>query len=335
MNGSAMRERGFVLAMVLWVVAILAIVAGFFAERVARQMELAREAQINADTLVEMATTRARILFRLGTVPMSVYGLGVTANDSIALDGRPYRGAGDTVVRLQDNRGLVNINFVSDERLHRFLAVLGVPAERRAPLVDTLRDYLDEDDLKRLNGGEAPEYAAAGLPAPRNEMLYTPFEARRILGWRDEKSLWENDRLPRLITAGVTVALNVNTAPREVLATLPGVTEEIASQIVATRQFQPYLWLDQIATLAGQPPAGFALGTMVFPGDSVRVTQSAPGLAWARVWSVTLTPNADTGPWRIDYYFRSGLWFQNENLKDIKSLPKAPDGPFATRPPLL
>lgn len=107
---------------------------------------------------------------------------------ALALDDRPYRTLGDTLVQVQDNRGLLNLNVVDDERLGRFLGVLGVPPERRSALIDALRDYGDEDNLKRLNGAEVAEYAAAGLPPPRNAKLVTPLEARRIYGRRRRPS---------------------------------------------------------------------------------------------------------------------------------------------------
>lgn len=321
MNDQYSGQKGFVLVLTLAVLAIVTIAAGHFAERVMRVMEQAQRAQKNTQALLGIADTRAEILFRLGTTRMSLYGLGQGPDDSIALDNRPYRGVGESLVRLQDNRGLLNLNIVGDDRLYRLLGILDVPADQRGRLIDTLRDYVDDDSLKRLNGAEAPEYEAAGLPPPRNERLTTPFEPQRIIGWRGLRQLWDDDRLPSLTTISYSVALNPNTAPWEVLATLPGVTNEIAQNIIVKRQLMPITSESQIAQLSGISPQQLLMQIIVLPSDAVRVTQSAPGVPWALQYNVSLTPNGDLGPWRIDYHYKTRLTYKDDKVKDIRELP--------------
>lgn len=323
MNTLASRQQGFVLALTLWILAIITIVAGYFAEKIARDLELARQAQQNIQVMQGLADARAEILFRLATQPISMYGLGRGPKDSVSLDDRLYRSSEGTLLRLQDNRGLYNLNItMSPDRMARLLGVLGVSSERQGGLIDTLLDYTDEDDLRRLNGAEKREYEAQGLPLPRNDRLVTPHEARRIFGWRDEQSLWEKDRLVRLTTTSTSVGLNPNTAPWEVLATLPGVTAEVAKTIIAQRQVQPFTSGEQIAELSGIPVQMFDLQLSVLPSRSVRITQTAPGLPWAIQYNVTLTPNANEGPWRIDYHYQTGLTTQDESLAKIPELPE-------------
>lgn len=321
MNRQPAKQKGFVLVLTLWMLALITIAAGYFAERVMRTMEQAQLAQKNTQALLDIAESRAEILFRLGTTPMSLYGLGLGPDDSIALDNRPYRGIGESVVRLQDNRGLLNLNMADDDQLYRLLGILDVPAEQRGRLIDTLRDYIDNDNLKRLNGAEAPEYAAAGLPPPRNERLATPFEPRRIMAWGGLRQLWDDDRLPNLTTTSYSVALNPNTAPWEILATLPGVTNEVARNIIVKRQLMPFVSGDQIAQLSGISPDQLFLKIIMLPSDAVRVTHSVPGLPWALQYNVSLTPNDEHAPWRVDYYYKIGLTYKNDKTQEIRELP--------------
>lgn len=335
MSAQSSRQKGFVLVLTLWMLAIITIAAGYLADRVMHAMELAQGAQKNTQVLLDLSETRAEILFRLGTTNLSLYGLGRGPDDSVALDNRPYRGVGGTIVRLQDNRGLLNLNIVSNDRLHRFLGILDVPADQRGVLMDTLHDYMDADSLKRLNGAEAPEYAAAGLPPPRNERLSTPFEPRRILAWRGLNQLWDNDRLPSLSTTSYSVALNPNTAPWEVLATLPGMTNEVARNIIVQRKLIPFASPDLFAQLSGIPPALLFLQIIMLPSDAVRVTQSAPGLSWALQYNVSLTPNEGNGPWRIDYFYKTRLTYKDDKVKDIPELPKRSTLPATLSAPFL
>jgi general secretion pathway protein K len=298
-------QRGFALALTLWVMAAILVAAALFSYRVREAVNLAHRQQQNTEAMLDIAASQAEILFRLGVTPMSNYGLGTQPEGkSIFLDNRPYRGIGDTTVQLQDDRGLLNLNIVSDDRLLRFLAIVDVPPDQRGVLVDTLRDYIDADSLKRINGAEEPEYLALGLPPPRNENLLTPYEAKNIIGWRDLPLLWENNRVPELTTTGTSVAVNPNTAPKEVLASLPGITSDLADAIIAQRQIAPISSASVIAQLAGGAPGDFVLNVIPLPANSVRVTHHAADLPWSIQYNVSLSPNNDKAPWRIDYYYK-------------------------------
>lgn len=322
------KQHGFVLVLTLWVMVIVAIAAGYFAERVARSVELAQQSRQNTRAIIDMAGTRAEILYRLGTASMTEYGLG-RGNTAIALDNRPSYGLGKTLVRLQDTRGLLNLNLTDDNRMQRFLGLMGIPAEQRGPMIDTLRDFIDADKLHRLNGAEDDEYRAQGLPPPPNRNLVTPWEARRIIGWRDMPQLWKNGRLAELTTTSLSVGINPNAAPAEVLATLPGVTEEFAQTIIARRKLSPITQEGQIVEITSTPlnqPMG--MGIIAIPSNTIRITQSTQGLPWAIQYNITLTPNNKDAPWRTDYYSRVSISQRDEAQADILELP-----PRSTAPP--
>ena len=302
-KGPNRRPQGFVLVLTLWVIVIVAIAASYFGEKVASAVELAHSARLNAQATIDMASSRAEVLYRLATTSLTVHGLG-QGNTAIALDNRPYRGVGETLVRLQDTRGLINLNLTPDDRLVRFLGLLGVPPEQRSHLIDTLRDYVDADKLERLNGAEEPQYLARGLPPPTNNNLATPWEARRIVGWRDAPQLWQNGKFIDLSTTSTSPGFNPNTAPFEALATFPGMTDAMARTLIGLRSQTPLLHPGQFAVLTGIPEVQLDMQLYMLPGDTLRVTQTAGHMNWALQYSVTLTPNSDTAPWRIDYFSR-------------------------------
>jgi DNA uptake protein ComE-like DNA-binding protein len=329
------RQGGFVLVATLWVLVIVAIAAGYFSERVARSVALAQQSRQNTRAVIDMAGTRAEILYRLGTTSMTEYGLG-RGSAAINLDDRPYRGLGDTLIRLQDTRGLLNLNLTDDDRLQRFLGLLGIAAERRGHLIDTLRDYIDADKLHRLNGAEDEEYLALNLPPPANRDLLTPWEARRIIGWRDAPQLWQNARLVELSTVGLSMGINPNTAPAEVLATLPGVTEEMAQIIMARRKLAPITHEGQVVDITSVPlnfPIG--MGIIAIPSDTLRITQSGRGLPWAIQYSIKLTPNGSDAPWRTDYYSRVPASPRVEERTDITELAPRSSAPPDKMPSFL
>lgn len=315
----ARKQQGFVLVLTLWVLVIVAIAAGYFSERVARSVELAQQSKQNTRAMIDIAGTRAELLYRLGTTSLSLYGLG-QSGAAIELNNQIYHGVGDTYLRLQDGRGLLNLNVVDDDRLQRLLGLLGIPAKQRGHLIDTLRDYTDADNLHRLNGAEVEEYLARNMPPPANSNLLTPWEARRIIGWRDAPQLWQTGRLAELTTT-LSGGVNPNTAPAEVLATLPGVTEEIAQAIIAQRKISPIMHEMHLAKIVPVSAQQLADIIITFPDKSLRITQSAHGLPWAIQYNITLTPYGNDAPWRIDYYSRIHTVPRDEKQADIPELP--------------
>lgn len=314
------RQNGFVLVVTLWILAIITIGAVYFAERVASSITLARQSQQATQALLDISSTRAEILFRLGTTRFSIYGLGPTPQSAIALDNRPYRGIGQDVVRLQDSRGLINVNFIQPVMLLRLLGQMGVAAEKRDAMLDTLFDYTDTDDLRRLNGAEAAEYRARALPLPPNDWLVTPWQLQNIIGWRKQTELWKDQRLPEIVTTARIVGFNLNTAPREALAALPGSSPEIADNLIRLRALTPFTSVSQLGGLANQ--AGIDSDSlMFFPGDNIRLTQESDKIPWALRYQITLTPLDDHAPWRIDYYIKTGVTSSAQNANKPSPLP--------------
>lgn len=318
------RQRGFVLILTLCILAAIMIAAAYFGERVQQSLQLAQLRQGLNDRQIAISNTRSEILFRLGTSYLTPYGLG-WPEAGLALDDRPYDNEG-SIVQLQDARGLININYNSDEILFNFLGVMKVPADQRPHLIDTLRDYIDADDLRRLEGAESAEYAALGLPPPRNIPLVSPMELKRIIGWRDMPSLWQDVPVTDLVSVGGISAINPNTAPWQVLASLPGVTPEIAQAVVARRKLAP-ISVALLGQMAGTNLETFPPQVIAYPSDNIRITQRAIGMPWAIRYNVRLTPYSNISPWQVGYYYRieeksdSAKANNAANVSEISKLP--------------
>jgi general secretion pathway protein K len=295
------RQQGFVLILTLCILAAITIVAAYFGQRIQQSLQLAQLRQVLTEKQIAINNSRSEILFRLCATNLTAYGLGPPGNE-IVLDDRPYSNEG-TTIQLQDTRGLININLASDGQLQGFLGAMHVPADQRSHLIDTLRDYIDADDFRRLEGAESAEYTALGLPPPRNMALFSPLELKSIIGWRDMPSLWQYPAITELVTVSGLPTINPNSAPWQVLASLPGVTPEIAKLIVARRKLGPIsvALLDQIAgvNLDTFPPTLIA-----YPSDHLRITQRAIGMPWAVRYNVELTPLSNVAPWQVNYYYR-------------------------------
>ena len=313
-------EAGFALVLTLVVILVLSLVTELMTSWVTTALDQALANREEADATRELAGAEAVSLYLMVSRPVSYRGIelltiaqhrstaraglleGVPAADNyIRLDDHPYQ-LGDAVARFQDTRGLINLNLVSPDDLFALLGVFGVAAEDRGPLIDKLQDYTDLDSLRRLNGAEAREYEDAGREPPANAPLRTPWEVQRILDWDKVQEIGKEDsRWASLTTAAPVIGLNVNTAPREVLSLIPGMTREAVDNVIAWRQRQPIITAVEFGRLTGLPivdgPSRFA----PYPSDSLVLTLATKQAPLERRIAIRRSPIAQDRPWTIDY----------------------------------
>ncbi|HWS78710.1 MAG TPA: type II secretion system protein GspK [Thermomonas sp.] len=320
------RERGFVLVLVLAMLVILSLLAGGIAATTARLAAQSQQRAQRMQDAVDIASTRATVLYLLSTQRMTVGGVTVDrlvsmgsegvreiqslqdlesslpVGNEIAMDARSYRGIGNGVFALQDDYGLFGVNWNPPWMLKRLLdqggASKGVPAET---LINRLLDYQDKDNLYRLNSAEADGYRRAGLRAPTNRPLATPMELMRVLGWAEALAFLSPAEISDNLSSEAVAVVNVNTAPPRVLRTIEGVDEDMAARVVAFRKTQPFLTEVAFFEFLGLPKSAEA-PIAVYPAMSgtLKLWPSHGGQVGLVHW--TLTPVENGGrPWREDY----------------------------------
>ena len=314
-------QRGFVLALTLWILAAVAVVVGL---TTVWALEMVRDAangraQLEAelamlgtrDTLLYLGATRERTLGGLqpevqseeARALRSLDDLGALRRDArggeLLLDGTAYRGLDATTFALQDSAGLLSLVAPSAVDLDRFLDWAGVAREDIPPLRDALLDYADSDALRSLHGAEAREYERESQPAPPNRRLLLPAEAMRVMGWAELP-----DSLHEALAEGTTTfyagAVNLNTVPSDLLPVwVPGCPS--ACELLETRRAaQPFGNASEVESLLGVRLPGDEMVDYRFLSDNtLRLTLwSRSGLAWRM--HVRFTPLADqVGPWSI------------------------------------
>lgn len=320
------RDSGFILVVVLWLLAAIAIVASLVVwwsrQRVA-------EATVSVDALqdrIDTIGTRDTLLFITATVPMTRGGLPAEPlsaaelarrrfdefggldktprGGELRLDDTPYRGLGDVVVRLQDEAGLVPIASPDPLRTAALLQSAGIDRARRGRLSAALEDYVDEDDLRRLNGLEARDYERAGRAPPTGRPLRAVGEVFHVLGW-DELPASTRARIAERATVGYVGALNLNTAPFELIDAMTIDCRSRCRSRVARRDEKPFesglgFELETGAILPGDRAVDFR----VAPSDTLRFTL-IPRSGRAQRLHVRLTPLADRrSPWSIEAAYR-------------------------------
>jgi len=225
-------RRGFALLVALWLLVALS-AAGLALATVSRTRRLAAanyaegvRARAAAQGGIELM--RARLADRLakavdGRDPWS----GIDSlNDTLLLD------QANATTALYDVASTLNINRADEDQLRRFFSALRVDAGVADRLAQAIADWRDADDFRRPRGAERDEYVKAGAEAlPRNGPFETVAELQLVQGMTPR--LFDAMR-PYLTVLG-SGQININSAPRPVLLSLPGITEQTAGVLLRNR----------------------------------------------------------------------------------------------------
>jgi general secretion pathway protein K len=320
-RGPASDSRGFVLVAVLILLVVLALLATGVATTAERAVREAANDQERFHAELDMVSTQETLLVMLSTHRRTIAGLRphyaaaaiatgeldenptdwLPAGDEIRMDGRTYAGLGHIHFALQDDRGQLSVNWAPVAIRHAAYAALGAPVEQWARLDDIRLDYQDDDDLRRLDGAEADEYRALGLPPPANRPLTSPLELRQLPEWRELLTPLDDEAVLRRFSVTREVSVNLNTAPVDVLAALPGMDRVNAERLVALRELAP---IASIAAAQREVPLNPALeeffNLYANSHGHLIVWDSRQGIRRMARWTLMTLGNTRR-PWRIDY----------------------------------
>lgn len=146
--------------------------------------------------------------------------------------------------------------------LESLFAMWGMDPDSSSVLIDSMRDWIDEDDAIGLNGAEDDAYAGLGMPGvPPNRRFLSVEEIRHVRGAGALDMVrpgWES-----LFTVRGTGVLDLKDAPAELIAAACGVPIETAQRFVELRRGPdgipdneddpPMNSLDEALTLLGPP----------------------------------------------------------------------------------
>lgn len=206
-------ERGFILIVVIWFAALLALLAAGFASAVRANLRLTSsavqgaKAEALADAGVELA-----VLSLIAGGPDRRFPIDGSLRSCKML------GLGLVRLRVQDAGGRVSLNLAGERMLQALFIGLGAERDVASTMSDAILDYRDADSNRRANGAERPEYLAAGRGlGPKNAPFDTVEELNQVL--RLDPALVVL-ALPHLTVHSATAGLDARTTTRELAAIL-------------------------------------------------------------------------------------------------------------------
>ncbi len=259
--------------MVLWTIAALSVLVFSFSA-------LVRIETVSTRTFIEAAQSKklAEAGLERGLFEIFYRNLkGLSNPDDIwRIDGTPYKnnlGDGHYIVSITEESGKININMLSDASgiiLRNLLILRGLTMEDADTIVDSLLDWKDsgDSDAHRLHGAESDFYLSLPIPyKARNDDFDTIEELLLVKGMTAEILFGRGEKkgIIDLLTIHTEEAgINVRTAHRDVLASIPGLSEEIADMIINERQLKPSFSLHDVKLISG---GGFALAEPFISSD--------------------------------------------------------------------
>lgn len=247
---SKSRRNGVALIMVLWFLVLLSVIAGGVVQQARGTVNLTRN-NLNA--------TKVRLIAEAG-IQRAILALtqekiepGWRTDGSVV----EWNFAGGVVrVSVRDEAGKIDLNEAPVLLLKGLMRAGGADERQAIKLANAIADYRDSNNLRRLNGAEDEDYAAAGRSEGAKDALFDRIEElHQVLGMTD--ALY--DRIGHAVTThSQRPAINLRSASREVLMALPNATTENIDRFLARRsefEFQPSL--SDLGISSSSPAAAF------------------------------------------------------------------------------
>src|SRR5690606_8405821 len=128
-------------------------------------------------------------------------------------------------VQARDAGSQLHLNVADEEELRRYFSALRMDYGKADRLAQAIMDWRDLDQSHRARGAERDDYLAAGSAVlPADGPFRRVSDLRFVMGMTSA----DYDLLSPHLTLFGSGRINLNSAPREVLLALPGVTEETA-----------------------------------------------------------------------------------------------------------
>ncbi len=223
-------NRGIALISVLWVCALVSILAAGFS------YVLRNEAQLNS-AILERARAAAgadaamqRVMAMLTTQAGSRRGTPLQ-HYTLHFDGMEIE------IELASEAGKIDLNAAPAVLIENLLqraagAVEGLDSHQAKALAEAILDWRDADSRTRGQGAERREYLAQELAGPRDQPFIRVAELRQVIGINQDVF----DFLAPLVSVDSQISrIDPRAAARDTLLALPGLDEAQVDRYLASR----------------------------------------------------------------------------------------------------
>ncbi|MCC5849296.1 MAG: general secretion pathway protein GspK [Verrucomicrobia bacterium] len=258
MNPTPRKGSALILALVTIVVLSAMVVSFMYQIQLEGELATHYRFRMKAQSLARAGTEYGKFMLvkslRPGAEPEEEYGEEFfirlqNLNRGLAVQGLTHELADGTfTLTIQPESGRRNVNRLTRDDWEAMLTSTGVPEEMHPAIIDCFLDFTDGNDLTRLNGAESddPFYVERGYEVKNapieslDELMLIKGFTRAILHGGTLHEFWDRPEvrvsgIAPLLTVYGDGRINVNTASRGVLMSLPGIREEQVDRLLEGR----------------------------------------------------------------------------------------------------
>ncbi len=260
------KSKGVALVMVLWVITILTVVVLEFSFAMRTEVNITKNfkeelqlygiaqggVQRAIAELILKHDARAQQLNK--TMKTEEVAPEKPEKKEWVPDGRPYTlpfDQGECELRIMSEAGKININTISEMALRKLIGNLGLEAEKRDTVVDSILDWRDPDDFLRVNGAENDYYQSlkdpyycknANLDSVEELLLVkgvTPelFYGRKRMKSGEERAEASDVGLKEIFSVYAPgEQIDINSASLPVLRAVLGLPSQVAKAVLNARE---------------------------------------------------------------------------------------------------
>lgn len=284
MTGRLKNESGFALILTLVVTALMVAVVVEMIHQVYVDTSLSRGFRDGqqASILAESGATGGAKLLQMLLSGRTFTSLSDRWATPLKIDDE----AGSLEITVSEESGKININGLVQQNgeyevhTHEALQRLGTHLQLPGDIWSAVADWIDSNDIQRSGGAESSYYHALKPPYnARNGKLMTLTELSLVKGVTPEilgtlrpyLTLFSDQAASPLPT------ININTAPKEILAALDDrIDDRMAERIMEERRLQPFKSTGELSRVPGLDTIATGLGGWVtVKGNLFRITSVA------------------------------------------------------------
>ena len=266
-------ERGIALFLVLWVMALLTVIAGEFCYAVRTEANITRNFKEETQTYYIAMSGLSLAIGELVVnelVPRQVKAPdGQEEQEDIRwrintdIPAIPF-GDGQFKVERENESGKVNLNRAGESLLKMMLSNFEIDDANKNIIVDSIMDWRDKDNLHRANGAEDEYYLSLPQPYKSKNGDFTSIEELLLVrgvtpgifygGLKDMVAVYQDKETGldnRIIAKFDFNKININAASPRMLRALPRMTEDVVQAIIKYREKKDFRSLTDLSLLVG------------------------------------------------------------------------------------
>jgi general secretion pathway protein K len=224
---STSKQSGVVLVIVLWMLSLLIVLATGYSHMVRTEIgltaNLVHYSQAKAiaeagvwQTVIELLKPRVEQKWKTnGTMYSFVFKQGIVN------------------LNIIDEAGKISLNTGSPELIHGLIDSIDLPEEDGQALLQSIMDWRDKDDLVRNYGAEDDDYLQNNYNYNAKDGPFNSLdELQLVMGMSIETY---NKLKPALTVHSHQSGINLDSAPKEVLLAIPGISETEVEEFLLAR----------------------------------------------------------------------------------------------------